>query len=76
MCVLPKFLRVTRRTGILAVNKIPRDKTSMPGDPPDEATIGTVGEKVARDYGICGAAHRYYDAQRQIIRQSDDQDAG
>ncbi len=75
MCVLPKFLRATRCTEILAANEIPRDKTSMPGDPPDEATIGTVREEVARDYGSCGAAHRYYDAQRQIIRRSDDQDA-
>ncbi|OED09690.1 hypothetical protein A9Z05_31275 [Burkholderia sp. A2] len=75
MRVIPKLLISVRRTEIMEASKVPRDTSFVPSDPPYEATIGTAKEeKVGWDYGICGAAHLYYDAQRQIIRRSDDQD--
>lgn len=74
MRAIAKFLHSLCRTEKLDTSEMPHDTPSGPSDPHSKETIGTDEEKDRRNYGACGAAHAYYDAQRQLIKQRDDHD--
>ncbi|KAK45374.1 hypothetical protein BG58_18295 [Caballeronia jiangsuensis] len=74
MRAIAKFLHSLCRTEKLDTSEMPDDTPSVPSDPHSKESIGTAEEKDSRNYGTCGAAHAYYDAQRQLIKQRADHD--